>query len=146
LNGFLKVRGKIRSCSGSDHLVVGSSDRSSSHVLLLWFSSWLLLLLFHVVVIGLTDADEVSIEGDEYDGLSENGENVDFLGGLLVSLLVLWVASSGVNGILLVEENEVAEGPDSSKSDRDEGELAGWSELSSSADAVFGEEDNEEEY
>ena len=136
MSGFLIVRGKICSCSGSDHLVVGSSDQSSS----------LGFILLHVVVIGLTDADEISIEGNEYDGLSEDGENVDFLGGLLVSLLVLWVASSGVNGILLVKENEVAEGPDSSKSDRDEGKLAGWSELSSCADAVFGEEDNEEEY
>lgn len=106
MSGFLIKSSKIRSCSGSDHLVVGSSDQVSS----------LVFGLLHVVVIGLTDADEISIECDEHNGLSEDGENVNFLGGLLVSLLVLWVTSSGVDGILLVKENEVAEGPDSSKS------------------------------
>ena len=82
-------------------------------------------------MIVLADTYEISIQCAEDDGLSENSPNIKLLGGLLVALAVLWASSACVNGIFFVEPQEIAHGPNAGKSDGDNGELTGWSKLSS---------------
>ena len=88
----------------------------------------------------MADAEEVGIDG--IDGGSEEHTPDDVL--LLGLLDVAEISGSGVDGVILVEEVEVADVPDGQQSHRDEDELAACEEGGSGGVGLLGEEDNEE--
>ena len=88
----------------------------------------------------MADAEEVSIDGIDGGG-KEHTPNDELLLGLLD---VAEVSGSGVDGVILVEEQEVDNVPDGQQGDGDENELASCEEGGSSGVGLLGEEDNEE--
>ena len=77
---------------------------------------FLLFVFLHVVVIGLTNTNEISIKCTDYDGLSKNSPNINLLRDLFVSLVPFWASGTRINGVFLVQKKEVADGPDTSES------------------------------
>ena len=106
----------------------------------------------------MADAEEVSIDGIDGSG-KEHTPDDELLLGLLD---VAEIGGSGVDGVILVEEVEVADvldgqkfqilaqkpdnpkTPDGQQSHRDEDELAACEEGGSGGVGLLGEEDNEE--
>lgn len=106
-----------------------------------WSSS--LVLALHVVCVSVAYAEEVGIGGAESGGLGKNNEEVELLGLLGVDV-VLGVTHSGVDGVVLVDPNVVADDPHAGEGGRDDSKLAGNEKFSSGGDGVLGEEVHEE--
>lgn len=88
------------------------------------------------------DAQEVRPEGDDNDGEEELSEDVVLLLELEVALL--GGAPAVVDGVLLVDPDEVDHGPDGDKGGRHDDHDAGAVESATGANAVLAEPDDEE--
>jgi len=98
--------------------------------LLLFFHGFSLFLSLHVISVSVGDADEVGVGNAKGGGLGKDDEKVELFGHLGVGV-GLWVTLSSEDGIVLVDENVVANNPDSDQSSGDDSEHASSEKLSS---------------
>ena len=95
-----------------------------------FFHSFSLFLSLHVISVSVGNADEVGVSNAKGGGLGKDDEEVELLGHLGVGV-GLWVTLSSEDGIVLVDENVVANNPDSDQSSGDDSEHASSEKLSS---------------
>ena len=88
----------------------------------------------------MADAEEIGVDGIDGGG-KEHTPDDELLLGLLD---VTEIGSSGVDGVILVEEVEVNDVPDGQQGNRDEYELASCEEGGPGSVGLLGEEDDEE--
>ena len=133
-----------------------SSLSSFSGVSWLFFlsSSWLFfldssgsgifsILSLHFVSVSVGDADEVGVGDAKGGGLGKNDEEVELLGHLGVGV-GLWVTLSSEDGVVLVDENVVADNPDGNQGGGDDSEHAGSEKFSSAGSGILSEENDKE--
>jgi len=108
-----------------------------SFISIVFLLVFLWLLLSEEVLVGLDDAHEVAVEGEENGGLEENFEEIVLLLELLV--LVLGNSISDEDIISLVDGNVVDHVPGGDAADGDHGEDDGGGELSSAGQGVLDE-------
>ena len=102
------------------------------------FFFWLLFLsLSEGILVGLDDAHEVGVQGEEDGGLKQHLEEVVLLLELLVLVLGNSVADEDL--VLLVDGRVVDHIPDSDQTHRDQREDDSGGELSSAAEGVLDE-------
>lgn len=107
------------------------------------FFFWLLFLsLSEGILVGLDDAHEVGVQGEEDGGLKQHLEEVVLLLELLVLVLGNSVADEDL--VLLVDGRVVDHIPDSDQTHRDQREDDSGGELSSAAEGVLDEPVHEE--
>lgn len=113
--------------------------------ILLFFLLWFLTLIgaLHLLGVSVGDTDEVGEGNAKSGGLSKDDEEVELLGHLGVSVS-LWVTLSSEDGVVLVDENVVADDPDGDQGEGDDSKNATSEELSSGAGSILGEENNKE--
>ena len=97
---------------------------------LLSFHGFGLFLSLHVISVSVGNADEVGVGNAKGGGLGKDDEEVELLGHLGVGV-GLWITLSSEDGIVLVDENVVANNPDSDQSSGDDSEHASSEKLSS---------------
>ena len=114
-------------------------------LILLFFLLWFLTLIgaLHLLGVSVGDTDEVGEGNAKSGGLGKDNEEVELLGHLGVSVS-LWVTLSSEDGVVLVDENVVADDPDGDQGGGDDSKNASSEELSSGAGSILGEENNEE--
>ena len=114
-------------------------------LILLFFLLWFLTLIgaLHLLGVSVGDTDEVGEGNAKSGGLSKDDEEVELLGHLGVSVS-LWVTLSSEDGVVLVDENVVADDPDGNQGEGDDSKNATSEELSSGAGSILGEENNKE--
>ena len=113
--------------------------------ILLFFLLWFLTLIgaLHLLGVSVGDTDEVGEGNAKSGGLSKDDEEVELLGHLGVSVS-LWVTLSSEDGVVLVDENVVADDPDGDQGEGDDSKNATSEKLSSGAGSILGEENNKE--
>ena len=114
-------------------------------LILLFFLLWFLTLIgaLHLLGVSVGDTDEVGEGNAKSGGLSKDDEEVELLGHLGVSVS-LWVTLSSEDGVVLVDENVVADDPDGDQGEGDDSKNATSEKLSSGAGSILGEENNKE--
>jgi hypothetical protein len=120
--------------------------------LLFLSSSWLFfldgggifsILSLHFVSVSVGNADEVGVGDAKGGGLGKNDEEVELLGHLGVGV-GLWVTLSSEDGVVLVDENVVADNPDGNQGGGDDSEHASSEKFSSAGSGILSEENDKE--
>ena len=110
------------------------------HVVHLLFHHHFLLWLLEGIDVLVDDTDEVGEKGADAGGNVKGDDNFLLSGGLDETNTII----TSHNGILLVEEHEVACSPDGLEGDSDDNKQASGEEFSSAGCIVLGEENNDE--
>lgn len=107
------------------------------------FNGLFSILTLHLILVSRGNADEVGVGNAKGGGLGKDDEKVELLGHLGVCV-GLWVTLSSKDGIVLVDENVVADDPNSGQGGGDDSEHASGVKFTSAGGGILSEEYNEE--